>query len=191
MGTIYWAVYPSAQGDPTDTAIITETVANGIFGSDIAPTVTTDPFVGTPITGLLPGVSYKLASVWDDTTATSTVVVSAAFTTLTALTLTSINPTSGPSTGGTTVTMTGTGFEVGTIPRFNGVEATDVVIVSSTELTCVTPPFYSITGPGQFLSPTGSDFFITSEGKAFVVGISFSPLGSDLLITSDGDMFIV
>lgn len=59
---------------------------------------------------------------------------------LSALTLTSITPTTGPSTGGTTVTIYGSGFLSGTPePRFNGVLATDVAVVNDGELTCVTP----------------------------------------------------
>jgi hypothetical protein len=41
--------------------------------------------------------------------------------------------------GGTEVTVTGTGFLDGATVQFDGEEATDVVFVSSTELTCVTP----------------------------------------------------
>ena len=80
MATLYWAIYPSANGDPTDTQIITETVPSGIHGSDTAPT-TTGAFAGTAISGLAASTSYKLAAVWDDGTDTSNVVVGSAFVT--------------------------------------------------------------------------------------------------------------
>jgi hypothetical protein len=56
---------------------------------------------------------------------------------------TGITPTQGPVAGGTTVTITGTGFGVGdpaTTVTFGGADATDVTVVSSTEITAVTPP---------------------------------------------------
>ncbi|QEE60478.1 choice-of-anchor G family protein [Salinibacterium sp. dk2585] len=59
-----------------------------------------------------------------------------------AATVTSIAPDRGPETGGTTVTITGAGFEAGdgvTGVTFAGMPATDVTIVSDTELTAVSP----------------------------------------------------
>ncbi|MFJ1270224.1 beta strand repeat-containing protein, partial [Legionella lytica] len=53
--------------------------------------------------------------------------------------LSSINPTSGSVTGGTTVTITGTGFIPGTTVSFGGVAATDVQVINPTTLTTVTP----------------------------------------------------
>lgn len=56
-------------------------------------------------------------------------------------TLTSLNVTTGTSAGGTAVTLTGTGFRVGTHPRilFDGADADAVVVVSATSITCRTP----------------------------------------------------
>lgn len=57
-------------------------------------------------------------------------------------TLTSLTPTSGAAAGGTSVTLTGTGFRVGTRPvvLFDGAQADAVSVVSSTTITCRTPP---------------------------------------------------
>lgn len=55
------------------------------------------------------------------------------------LTLTSVTPASGTIAGGTPVTLAGTGFRSGMTVLFDGVAATDVVIVSSIEATCTTP----------------------------------------------------
>lgn len=56
-------------------------------------------------------------------------------------TLASIAPTTGPLAGGTTVTLTGTGFVPGTTPSvfFGLVAATGVVVVNSTTITAITP----------------------------------------------------
>jgi hypothetical protein len=45
----------------------------------------------------------------------------------------------GSSHGGTKVTITGTGFLPGAVVAFGGVPATGVVVVSGTDLTCITP----------------------------------------------------
>ena len=56
-------------------------------------------------------------------------------------TVTRVQPISGPSTGGTSVRITGTNF-FSALPvsvTFGGAFATDVVVVSLTEITAVTP----------------------------------------------------
>ncbi len=81
MSTIYWAVYPSGQADPTAAEIINETVPNGFFGNDVSPTGDTVGFQGAPITGLAPSTSYKLAGVWSDAANDSNVDITAPFVT--------------------------------------------------------------------------------------------------------------
>ncbi len=53
--------------------------------------------------------------------------------------LNSISPTSGPTVGGTTVTLNGAGFQSGTTIRFGGVAATTKTFISSSQMTAVTP----------------------------------------------------
>ncbi|HBP16818.1 MAG TPA: hypothetical protein DEA08_03355 [Planctomycetes bacterium] len=53
--------------------------------------------------------------------------------------LSAVDPNRGNPFGGTQVTVTGKGFLFGSKVRFGGVEATSVAVVSSDELTCVTP----------------------------------------------------
>lgn len=57
--------------------------------------------------------------------------------------LLSVTPSSGPVSGGTPVTLTGTGFSSPATVTFNGAPASSVVVVSSTTMTCVTPPHAS------------------------------------------------
>ena len=49
-------------------------------------------------------------------------------------TLTSISPTSGPASGGTVITLTGTNFASGATVLVNGVPATAVTFVSATQV---------------------------------------------------------
>jgi glucose/arabinose dehydrogenase len=53
-------------------------------------------------------------------------------------TVTSISPTSGPASGGTPVTIGGTGFLTGATVTLGGTAATNVVVVSSTSITAKT-----------------------------------------------------
>jgi hypothetical protein len=54
-------------------------------------------------------------------------------------TLTSVSPNSGSTAGGTSVTLTGTGFTGATNVTFGGTAATNRVVVNATTITCTTP----------------------------------------------------
>jgi len=56
-----------------------------------------------------------------------------------ALTAAAISPTSGATLGGTNVTITGTNFRAGASVSFDGVAATNVVVVNTTTITATTP----------------------------------------------------
>lgn len=64
---------------------------------------------------------------------------SVVFTQLEGLSLTSVSPSSGPDTGGTQVTIRGTGFEPGMRVIFGGADATAVQFVDSTTLVATSP----------------------------------------------------
>jgi IPT/TIG domain len=72
---------------------------------------------------------------------TSPVVAADDFTyTAAAPAITGVSPNSGPKTGGTTVTITGTGFTGATKVTFAGVAAASFTVVSATKVTAVSPP---------------------------------------------------
>ena len=58
-------------------------------------------------------------------------------------TLVNISPTSGPTSGGTSITLTGTAFIPGTTVSIGGVAATNVTVVNATTLTATTPAYVS------------------------------------------------
>jgi hypothetical protein len=85
-------------------------------------------------------------------------------------TVTSVTPNSGPSSGGTSVTISGTGFTCVTGVKFGNTPATTFTVVNSTTITATSPP-----GTGTVdvtvtncngTSPTGSgdQFTFTSSG---------------------------
>ena len=56
--------------------------------------------------------------------------------------LISVSPNVGSSGGGNPVTLTGTLFQNGASVLFGGVPATDVIVVTSSQITCATPPHF-------------------------------------------------
>jgi hypothetical protein len=68
--------------------------------------------------------------------------------------VTGITPATGPVTGGTPVTINGSGFTRATKVTFGGLPATSVVVVSDSEITAITPAqgagarFVNVTAPG-------------------------------------------
>ena len=61
------------------------------------------------------------------------------FTYVAAPTVSKVSPNSGPTTGGTAVTITGTNFASGATVAFGGTAATHVVVTNSTTITATTP----------------------------------------------------
>ncbi len=88
-----------------------------------------------------------------------------------AVTVTGINPTSGPAGGGTSVTITGTNFAANATVKIGGQNATNVVRVNATTITCKTP---ALTGG------TLNDVVVDNPGSAVVVG-PLTPLVSGTL----------
>jgi hypothetical protein len=80
-------------------------------------------------------------------------------------TVTAISPTSGPTSGGTTVTVTGTNFTGATKVLFGGVPATSFTVVSATEIKAVSPAQAAavdgiyVTAPEGTSSPVDADHF--------------------------------
>src|SRR4029077_20107413 len=60
------------------------------------------------------------------------------YTSPSAPTVTSVSPNTGPATGGTSVTITGTNFVSGATVTLGGTPATSVVVASSTQITATT-----------------------------------------------------
>jgi len=77
-------------------------------------------------------------------------------------------PNTGPATGGTPVTITGTNFASISGVTFGGVAATNVVVVNATTITCVAPPHpagaVSVVVTGTAGSASGSFTYQASSG---------------------------
>ncbi len=108
------------------------------FGGSAATSVTV--VSSTTITALTPsGTVGTSVTVTVTNTDTSTGSLANGYTYNNPPSLTSVSPASGPETGGTTITLTGTSFLSGATVNVGGAAATSVTFVSSTTLTAVTP----------------------------------------------------
>ena len=114
-------------------------------------------------------------------------------------TLTSVSPTSGPTSGGTTITLTGSNFVSGATVRVAGVAATNVVFSSATQITARTPAGTAgardvqITNPnGQSATRTGAfTYTATSTTRPSPRSVSprSGPTAGGTLITVTGSNF--
>jgi len=88
-------------------------------------------------------------------------VTESAFTYTQLPTVSDIDPDSGPTTGGQTLGLTGTGYQVGVKVYLDGAQCTDVVLSGGMGLTCKTPS--GTTGPADLrvLNPDGGSLTIT------------------------------
>jgi hypothetical protein len=98
-------------------------------------------------------------------------------------TLTSVSPNSGSTAGGTAVTITGTNFAAGATVTFGAAAATNVAVVSGTEITATTPAgsagavTVTVTNPGaQSGSLAGGFTYVveTTATPAFVSHVAES-----------------
>lgn len=100
-----------------------------------------------------------------------------AFTYVAAPTVTGVLPASGKSAGGTSVTLSGTGFQPGATVKFGTASATSVTVASSTVITCVTPAGTAGLSDITVTNPDGQWGTLTG-GFSYVPPPSFSSTGA-------------
>ncbi len=165
------------------------------FGGAAATFVVGGP---TSITAVTPAHAAGVVDVRVTTPeGTSPGVVAAQFTYANAITVSSVSPSSGPAAGGTTVTVTGTGFSGASSVTFGGTPAT-FVVATDTQLTAVSPPRSAgpadvrVSGPGGTSPVTAGDVFTYVGAAAPVVtGVSPStgPIAGGTVVTISGTGF--
>lgn len=110
--------------------------------------------------------------------------------------ITSISPTGGPTAGGTSVVITGTGFTGVTAVTFGGTAATSFTVNSNTQITAVAPARTAGTVDIVVTSPQGSSANTTADNYTYgsapvITSISPSsgPTAGGTLITITGSGF--
>ena len=115
------------------------------------------------------------------------------FTYANAPTITELFPSTGPTAGGTAVSITGSGFTGATSVTFGGVAASNLTVVSDTQLTVTAPPgsagpaTVTVTSPLGTASTTAANQYIYADTPV-VSGISPSsgPNGGGTSVTITG-----
>ncbi|WP_422772188.1 beta strand repeat-containing protein [Plantactinospora sp. WMMC1484] len=230
---------PPAPAPPTASAIDPDSGPQSggqtvtITGTGFAPGETTVTFDGVPATGVAvaPGGTSLTAVTPANPIGPAAVVVttpagSAAPLDYTYLAdgsdavITDLTPTSGPTSGGTTVTITGTGFTGAAGVDFNGLPGTDFTVnPAGTTITVVTPPNPAgpalvelvfpagrVTAPTfTYIAPTitsivpdtgpntgGTSVTITGTGFTGATGVTFGDNpGTDLVVDPSGTSLTV
>ncbi len=137
------AIAPSSGPTAGGTAV---TITGTGFVSGATVTIGGAPATGvtwvnaTSITAITPAGTAGAKNVVVTNPDTQTGTLNNGFTYIAAApTVTSISPTSGPPAGGTSVTITGTGFVSGATVTIGGTPATGVTWVNATTITAITP----------------------------------------------------
>ena len=121
-------------GNPVAGATVTLTPSSGTVGHGTATTNATGIATFAQLTLASPG-TYTLSA----SSGGAFHPTSSSFAVFGPVTVTKVSPTFGPVGGGTTVTVTGTGFSGATQVAFGNTQGTTVVVVSATSLTVVEP----------------------------------------------------
>jgi uncharacterized repeat protein (TIGR03803 family) len=159
--TVYGAGFTGATAvefGSTDATSFTVTSDTQITAIDPAGTGVVDVTVTTPLGGTSANSAADL------------------FTYVAPPTVTSLSPTTGPVSGGTSVVITGTGFTGATAVHFGATNATSFTVTSDTQITATSPAGggivdVTVTIPGGGTSSTSSADQFTYFG-AVVTGVS-------------------
>ncbi len=187
---------PTAGGTPvilTGSGFTSATPSGAVqFGSTAANyTVNSD----TQITAIAPpGAAGPVDITVSTVGGTSATSAGDRFTYAQAPTTASITPTTGPSAGGTQITLTGTHLSAASTVKFGNQSATGVSVVSDTQLTAISPPGtgtvdLTVTTPGGTSAITGTARF-SYAGVPSITGLStqHGPVagGTQVLISGSG-----
>lgn len=148
------------------------TGATVLFGTDAATSVTV--VSPTQLTAVTPARAVGVVSVTVRNTDNQSAELPRAFRFVAPPTLTAIAPTTGDVAGGTVVRLTGTGFNAGSTVSFGGGAATQVTLVSGTELDAVTPAHM----------PGAVDVVVTTDGASATLAGAFTYTRSAPTVTA-------
>jgi hypothetical protein len=112
-------------------------------------------------------------------------------------TATGVSPAKGSVSGGTLITITGTGFLSGATVKIGGTDATEVTVVSSTSITAVTPAKAAGSATVMVINPDGQSvttstgFTYEADAAPTITTISpdAGPLAGSTVVTITGSGF--
>jgi len=106
-----------------------------------------------------------------------------------------VSPSQGPTSGGTAVIVTGTGFQAGATVAFGNVQSTAITVASSTQISAVSPPEsagtvgVTVTGPDSQSASLPSAFTYTSGLSISSVSPQTGPATGGTTVTLLGSGF--
>ncbi|MET8565694.1 IPT/TIG domain-containing protein [Streptomyces flaveolus] len=161
------------------------------FGSVNAPSYTVTS--STQITAVTPAGSLGSVPVTViSPTGTSNSTVTFTYT-ASPPTVTGLSPSSGPTSGGTVVTVTGVNLSGATQVRFGSVNASSFSVVSATRITAVSPPGASGSVPVTVTTPAGTSaaspesyFFYSPVPSLTGISPSAGPAAGNSTVTLTG-----
>ena len=109
--------------------------------------------------------------------------------------VTSVSPVSGPTAGGTTVTITGGNFAPGATVNYDSGSATNVTVVSGTTITAVTPAHASgavpvkVTNPDKQSGSLAAAFKFLSPPAITNLSVTTGSLSGGTAVTISGSAF--
>jgi len=155
----------------------------------------------TQMTAVTPGASAGVANVVVTNPDSQSDTLSAGFTYIPPPTVTAILPTSAPVTGGTAITITGVNFQNGATVKIASSDATDVVVVTDTQITAKTPaiaPDFSqgadsadvvVTNPDSQSGTLTSGFTYIPPPTVKSISPSRSPTSGGIEVIATGENF--
>jgi hypothetical protein len=177
-------VFPSVLGDYLVDATAASTVT-GMGTNSVTVTVPASIPASTSVTLVINSTLNASAGTYVavvDTSADTVADTGSPFT-LTAppvSTVTAVSPTTGLTSGGTAVTITGTNFLPGATVKFGTVSATGITVVSATSITATSPA--NSVGVVDVTVTTGGGTSATSSADQFTYTSSYTPLAAPVRI---------
>lgn len=104
-------------------------------------------------------------------------------------TIQSLTPNSGPASGGTSVTITGTGLSTVSAVYFGGTAGTGFTVVSDTSLTLTSPAGVgtvdvTVIGSGGTSATSASDQFTYTSASPKIIVLETAPVGSKVAVNA-------
>jgi hypothetical protein len=140
-----------------------------VFGSVTASGVTV--VNDDTLTAIAPAQTQRTAAIRVTTPGGTSPLVAADQYTYIVPVVTGLSPTSGPTAGGTTVTITGTNLQGATEVTFGSVAGTHLTVVSPTTLTVVSPAEAAHVAAVQVTTPNGTSGLVVADQFTFIVPV--------------------
>ena len=199
-------------GSPVATDIIGKNPQLGSLANNGGPTSTEEPAAASPAVGAIPSAVCSGTGVGTDQRGVARGAGANGSCTIGSVEVTSVptvsavSPNTGPTSGGTAITITGTGFVTGATVKIGqgsgagptAIAATNVKIASPTEITAVTGGgakagtwnLFVVTSGGTSVANSGDDFTYNPVPTVSAVSPNTGPTSGGTAITITGTGFV-